>query len=605
MPIGRSHAVALGAASVAGYLLAGSARANTQVTSSYRARIDGATLVLETPGQKELVRWPLGATVTPTDPDLPVTPAPSLPAVLPAASVEDGVPALTWTWSLGSGPIAQQVETLRFRADRIDYRVSVQWRSAPPRFVRMSYGARLVGGAWDLEGLWQTTGKSPPAAATSWLPSPVPGIYKETGTFYFRKEIALPTPGRAGDLELVLTGVDDGDVTSLGGNEIGRTQSDEAASSWSTVRRYTVPPTVVPSGGPAALDVENTNVAGPGGIWRGPCVLGDPAALAASPDGAGWTRAVAQGHTLHHWCPTAFERPLEGRFTVSLTCQDRTALEVPENVTSGGRFLLPPYVVSIDGTNGFWGIGTLEVPRAEDGLRVEWRDGTLACPFLLDVAETAPGSWTCGPWISLLTGTSRKSVLRTYLDAVPPLATGGDRPAWWSGPDYDTWGDQVYTSDLDPSVSQGGAMTASNVASWLGALDAAHMTTPLITLDAAWWKLSSAYMQSIRATGRHVAIWTQPHWATLSQAPFLGQPDWVVRDLSGNAYQDSHGTGLVDFTNSGARAYALQNLASNVAPGGWNMDGIKLDFNYVTAPTGNGARANLTGRACSPRCTTR
>src|SRR5580700_5808716 len=107
MPKGRSLATA---ALVAGSVLAGSALASNQVhaTSSYRATIDGDFLVLETPAQKELVRWPLGATVTPTDPGSPVTPAPSFPSVVPVSSVENGVPVLTWTWPFASGPIAEQ-----------------------------------------------------------------------------------------------------------------------------------------------------------------------------------------------------------------------------------------------------------------------------------------------------------------------------------------------------------------------------------------------------------------------------------------------------------------------------------------------------------------
>jgi hypothetical protein len=573
--VGRARFLALLGALVAGVALASS---SVHATARYHARIDGLALVLETPGQRELVRWPLGATVTPTDPGAALTPAPVLPAVVPVASVQDGSPALTWTWSFATGPIARQVETLRFRAERVDYRVSVEWRGTPPRFVRMSYGARLTGGAWDLEGLWETSGKTPPAQATSWLPAPVPGVFVDTGTFYFRKRLELPA-ARASNLELVLTGIDDGDVTSLGGVQVGSTPSDPAAGSWTTVRRYTVSPSVVSSGGAATLEVANSNLAGPGGIWRGPCVLGEPAALAAAPDGAGWTRAVAPGKTIFHWCPDAFERPLQGRFTVSLTCQDRTALQVPENVTSGGRYLLPPYVVAIDGTNGFWGIGTLEVPRAEDGLRVEWRDGTLSCPFLLDVAETAAGSWTNGPWISLITGSSRSSVLATYLDAIPRLASGA-RQDWWSGPDYDTWGDQVYT---DPGAP-GAAMDAANVDRWLGALDAAHMKTPLVTLDANWWKLSRADIQGIRASGKRVAIWSQPHWGTISDPRYQAHPDWLVREMSGGPWHYDADTGVVDYTNVDARGHALADLTNNVSSTGWDMDGIKLDFNYVTAP---------------------
>ncbi len=530
-------------------------------TPGYVARWTDDTLTITTPDGRLLTRWPVGAACQPADPERAALPQPALQGA-PTVARAGGVTTLTWRLRLPPPwPFAEQEESYRMLPDRVEVRVRARWRTGarPSRLVRMVYGARLAPGCIDLEGLWEQR-----EADGTWLPAPVPGVVSRTGMVQFRRPVrtasALPQL-------LTLGGVDEGDVARLDGSEVGRTDAVVGVDTWTKVRRYPVPA----GSGERLLTVDVTNSAGNGGLWRGPCVLGPASALTS---GDGWRRASAVGKALHHWCPDAYRQPLEGRFTVSLTSVDRTREAVPENVTTGGRFQLPPYVAAIEGAGGWWGLGTLDVPRAEDGLRIEWRDGSLACSFLL-----APGSgpWVDGPRLAILTGSSKRDILRRYLAALPPRPARPRQP-WWSGPEYCTWGDQCYASQ--EGGSDVGGLTDQRVRSWLGALDAARIAAPLVVLDAGWWQLSKPLVAELHAQGRNVVLWTQPHW----------QPDparnahLAMRDAAGRPWAYDPANWLLDYTLPQVRARVSADIRGYLSRDGWNADGLKLDFPYTAAP---------------------
>ena len=543
-----------------------------------------------------LTRWPMGSSCVPADPDWPVTPSALTPNHPPVLTFVAGAPELTWRWRFAApAPIAEQAETARLLPDRIELRLRVRWRGAVPRLVRMNYGGRLAAGCCDLEGLWR--------AGEARRVEPVPGVFQDTGTTRMAKRVRTTAPG---PLELVMGGVDDGDVTFWDRREIGRTPSDSATLSWTKVRRYPIPAEAVKPGAEAEVLVQVQNAAGNGGFWRGPVVLGPRAAMASSLQGDGWTRATATGKALYQWCPDTWRQALAGRFTVSLTSRDRTREWVPENVTTGGRFQTPPYVVAIEGDHGWWGIGTLDLPRAEDGLRVEWRDGTLTCPFLLATEPgTRPGGWTTGPRVAILPGGSKAGVLRTYLGAVeergasrvgqasrlsgvetvPERQTGETpvlrepRPEWWSGPCYCTWGDQCYASALGKG-SDLGTLNEANLGRWLGALKERGLAAPLVTLDAGWWQLPKQVIRDLHAAGRHVTLWTQPHWGPDTSQ----QPERAIRDFDGRPMTYDANNWILDYTSPVVREHMAGDFRSYVAPEGWGADGIKLDFCYTAGP---------------------
>ncbi len=542
----------------------------------YVARWRSSEIELLTPAGKSLCRWPVGALCAPADPDCPAAPSLLRAQAVPVWREVAGVPELAWSWRFPwPEPLAEQMETYRLLPDRVEVRVSVRWRVVPPRLVRMNYGARLAAGCCDLEGLWRLSHTSP--RTPWWEVAPVPGVYTDLGETWYRKRVRLRGPAR--ELALLAAGIDDGDITFWDGREIGRTPTNEREASWTQVRRY---PVSAPRAGEVRdhdLVIQVHNAAGNGGIWRGPVVLGPAAALDAAPAHDGWTRATARGVALHHWCPDSTRQPLEGRFTVSLTSQDRTREAVPENVTTGGRFLIPPYVVAIESENGWWGLGTTELPRAEDGLRVEWREGTLSCPFLLATEPNRPaGAWTEGPTLALLTGDSKAEVLATYLRAVPRLPDE-PRQDWWSGPCYCTWGDQVHEARLHPGGDVG-ALNEANLGRWLGALSEKHLPAPLVTLDAGWWQLPRRVIRDLHAQGRHVTLWTQPHWG-----PDTSQhPERAIRDANDHPLTYDRNNWILDYTSPAVREAMAGAFRSYVAPGEWGADGIKLDFCYTSAP---------------------
>lgn len=545
------------------------ALAGSYTARDYVARWDADSITVLTPSGGELLHWPVGATCSGADPGEAACPRTPEGSVGPGRAVVDGIATLTWRWRFEEPyPFSEQVETYRLLPDRVELRVSVRWRDGPQRLLRMVYGGRLAPRCADLEGLWQAHD------GAAWVPSPVPGVTQRAGELPFRRLVSL----RAGEqpLRLVLGGVDDGDVTSWDGREIGRTPSDSASASWEAVRRYDL------DAGPAGehlLAVDVTNAAGSGGLWRGPCVLGPRRTLEATPHGDGWTRATARGRTLHHWCPDSYRQPLTGRFTVSLTSLDRTREWVPENVTSGGRFLLPPYLVAIESDAGWWGLGTLDVPRAEDGLRVEWRDGGLTCPFLLATEpDLAAGGWTVGPRLAILPATSRQDTMRRYLAALPPRRSG-PRHDWWSGPEYCTWGDQSYASQ-GASDSDVGTLSEEHLRTWLGALAERGLEAPLIGLDAGWWQLPRQAIDELHAEGRHVLLWTQPHW----QPDTTQHAEWAMHDVNGRPLTYDPSNWIVDYTAPEVREQMGQAMRSYVSPEGWDADGIKMDFPYTPAP---------------------
>lgn len=109
-------------------------------------------------------------------------------------------------------------------------------------------GALVLDGRWDFRvegGQWQTL-KVPGAwedqGITQVTPDdPDPGWKPYNGNAYYRRTFDLPENLRGQELVLVLQRVDDWDVVTLNGREIGRT-GQEVADWWATPRRYPVPP---------------------------------------------------------------------------------------------------------------------------------------------------------------------------------------------------------------------------------------------------------------------------------------------------------------------------------------------------------------------------
>lgn len=563
-------ALVVGSRATGAHPVAGGYRAET-----YVAQWTAGTIEMMSLSGERLLSWPVGAACAPADPAVPLDPSPAHRAEPRVDRDDQGGLVLTWRWRFPPPhAFCEQIDMFRLLPRRIEARVGVRWRIPPTRLVRLVYGGRMAARCYDLEGLWLA--REPEAHLEPWLLVPVPGVFQGAGRLTHRRAVRLGSDPQV--MRLILGGVDEDDQTLWDGLRVGETAANAASLPWTIARRYDFATGREPGPDTHVLAIIVHNSEGQGGLWRGPCVLGPPDDLDTSPLGDGWTRVYPHAVKLHHWCPDDYERSLTGRFTVSLTSVDRTREMVPENVTTGGRFLLPPYLVALEGEHGWAGLATLDLPRAEDGLRIEWRDGGLTCPFLLATdPDTHAYGWTFGPRLGILSGASRRDILNGYLQAVPPRS-GRPRPAWWSGPEYCTWGDQCYASQ--ECGSDVGSLTEERVRAWLSTLAEKHIEAPLVVLDAGWWQLSQGLVDELHRQGRHVVLWTQPHW----QPDTSRHAEWAMRDSAGRPLSYDPNNWILDYTRADVRAHIAEALASYVTASGWNADGIKLDFPYTAAP---------------------
>lgn len=540
------------------------ASAATWHTDRYAASWSADALEVRSPEGALLLRWPVGAHAQPASPERPAHAAPGRATSEPELRYIAGVPTLVWSWRFAAPyPFREQREEYALLPDRIELRVRVRWREQPDRLLRIVYGGRLTEGCVDLEGLWEER-----RADGAWVPAPVPGVTSRTGTLDYRRAVQLHVP--LPDALLAFGGIDEGDRALWDGAEVGQTPADPEHGSWTAPRRYRL----AAEAGTHTVSVSVDNAAGNGGIWRGPALLGPRTSLKAG----AWRRAEPRAERLRHWCPDTYRHGLEDRFTVSLTSLDRTREAVPENITTGGRFLMPPYVVAFESPRAALGIGTLDLPRSEDGLRLEWREGAFTCPFLLATEPSVRrGGWSDGPRLGLFVAPSAEAVLERYLAALP-TRPAVERQEWWSGPEYCTWGDQCYASQA--GGGDVGSLTEANAREWLSALDAAGIAAPLVVLDAGWWVLPRSLVDELHAEGRRVTLWTQPHWAPVGYWP----AEQVVHEATGEPYAYDDGNGILDWTRPDVRARMASELRSYLTEEGWDADGIKLDFPYTPTP---------------------
>jgi hypothetical protein len=278
-----------------------------------------------------------------------------------------------------------------------------------------------------------------------------------------------------------------------------------------------------------------------------------------------------------------------------------------------GNYMMPPYLLALHGGGQYVGVGLLEVPDCPipfDGLV---SSGGFELRF--DYGETAQqGRYSAVP-VGIYLGPNDTDILRHYGESVRfRLGSGGglaagERPEWWSGPIYTTWGDQVYRKhyqqgSMTVETASEAFLSAQLVDSALSRLAEEQIFPRTVVLDEGWsvglgdWQADDAKFGGSLRT--YIAAKQQQGWRiVLHFNPFLvaqdgrvarEHPDFLLKD-SAVSPKAIHRSGrdyfLFDWSRAECRGKLLEQLAAMLSGDGLNADGIKLSGTKFALPRGS------------------
>ncbi|MHB8395565.1 MAG: hypothetical protein ACYDC5_13975 [Candidatus Dormibacteria bacterium] len=272
-------------------------------------------------------------------------------------------------------------------------------------------------------------------------------------------------------------------------------------------------------------------------------------------------------------------------------------------------FSPPPFDVELATPVGWLGLGLVQVPNATE--MVVSSQGQLTVNYPLAVLAhisdlgaggrvgdprvsgdlKATGSWLRFPAFTVtlaanwLTGLSSYHLALTSLGQAPVAAPPGRRPAWWSWPLVDTWGQQLVTGAARKNDDFTASWVLHYVALWRQKFHLQHFT---VIIDAQWQTtLGSATPSSrfggaagmrrlvdeLHAQGLKVLLWW-PLWA-VPQGP-LGK---VKSDPTSSAFATTLAKQMSSLLGSGS--------------GGLHVDGLKLDWGSLIPQVASYSRPQL------------
>ena len=271
---------------------------------------------------------------------------------------------------------------------------------------------------------------------------------------------------------------------------------------------------------------------------------------------------------------------------------------VDPTVSTIGRapFAPPPFDVELRSQPGWFGIGLVQVPDAS-AMRLG-PDGAVTLDYPLagagasaDFGAGAPVDGRARfPDFVVTFAQDPDSGLRAYHDALasrhaisvafPP----GRRPAWWSQPLVDTWGEQMATGAQRGSPAYGADWVRAFVKGWRERYHVQHFT---VVIDSRWQEhvgepLPDAVrfggvagmrtlVDALHAQGLHVLLWW-PMWARgVDHIPLSARQ---ARLASGDRVVDPT---LADFQTT--MAATIETLLGS-GSGDLGADGLKLDWQY-------------------------
>ena len=263
-------------------------------------------------------------------------------------------------------------------------------------------------------------------------------------------------------------------------------------------------------------------------------------------------------------------------------------------------FAPPPFDLQFRTGSGWAGFGLVQVPNATAlaltdrgavsvnyplSLLAQIKDqgaGGRVSPPAGVPGQPGNGTWLGFPAFVVTVADTTSQGLAAYHDALahlgeaPVAAPPGRRPAWWSQPMVDTWGQQLVTRASRDSPKFTAAWVRSFVASWRQQFGIDHFT---LVIDAQWQaKLghttpSSRFggvagmrllIQELHAQGVKVMLW----W-----------PLWKNQTVPGRHVP-------VDPTAPGFQAQISRQMTELLGTGPRDLgaDGLKLDWGFLVPP---------------------
>ena len=274
------------------------------------------------------------------------------------------------------------------------------------------------------------------------------------------------------------------------------------------------------------------------------------------------------------------------------------ALSLAPQVSTVTRtpFAPAPFQVQLRTAPGWFGFGLVQVPSANT-MRIG-RDGVLTIDYPLVSAGTTPNFGAGPPQNGLVRfpdfvvtfAPDPSTGLRAYHDALAALhaitvaSPPGSRPAWWSQPLVDTWGQQMAEKVHRGSPLFTAGWVRAFVADWRARY---HVQQFTVIIDSRWQERIGdampdpirfggvagmrALIDELHAQGLHVLLWW-PIWAhhidviplTAKQAR-LATPDRII-DPTAAGFATDMATTVGQLLGTGAD--------------GLGADGLKLDWQY-------------------------